>query len=384
MYWPSWYARTIRKDIRTIESTKLIPIPNFYKDLRLVKVQRQISDEQCSYILNFLKPLSDRIGFWLSYEIDDVIGMDDIPKYNSGWEAYQNPQLMKNVNQILSVCDFVTVTTKYLGNYYVKKFNVPKENIVVVPNYIPKWWMDGIYDAEKISKRFDEMSTRKPRIAFASSTTHFDIFNRTGGDDDFAHINDFVRATADKYTWIFIGGVPGKLQDLLQDRKIEYYPGFDILNYPREMNKLNFDLIVAPLKDNIFNKCKSNIKFIEMAAMGIPCICQDLEPYQGYTEAIFRNANDLQNQIDKYLGNKMAYMDKVVNDRNIVDNGDRLAPNGWWLERNMNKWLDQFSIAQKTMKFDLTVAQTQETAPTQAQTPALPANVTEQIVFKKG
>ena len=350
---PSWYVQTIRRDIRIIESTKFIPIPDFYRDIRSVRIQRQISDDQCSYILNFLKPVSNRFGFWLIYEIDDVIGMDDIPKYNSGWEAYQNIKLMQNVCQILSVCDFITVTTRTLGNYFVKKFGVDKEKIVIVPNYVPRWWMDGYYNEDKISKRFDD-NKAKPTLVFASSTTHFDIFNRTNGVDDFTHVNDFVRSTADKYNWFFLGGVSRQLFDLANDKKIKYIPGYDILNYPRLLNDINPDLIIAPLQDNIFNNSKSNIKFIETAALGIPCICQNLIPYRDYTNLLFNNANDLQNQIDNLLGNKENYMDVVKNHRNIVDNGDKNSPKGWWLENNIDKWTELFTLPQRTLAFDLT------------------------------
>lgn len=350
---PAWYIQTKRPDIRIIESTKFIPILDFYRDIRSVRIQRQISDDQCSYILNFLKPVSNRFGFWLIYEIDDVIGMDDIPKYNSGWEAYQNVKLMENVSKILSVCDFITVTTKTLGNYFVKKFGVDREKIIIVPNYIPRWWMDGYYDLNKISNRF-ENNKSKPRLLFASSTTHFDIFNRTGGFDDFTHINDFVRATKDKYDWVFVGGVPGQLIDLARDNKIKYIPGYDILNYPRALNELNPDIIIAPLQDNIFNNSKSNIKFIENAALGIPCICQNLITYRDYTDLLFNNANDLQNQIDTLLGNKEFYIDTVKKNRNIVDNGDKNSPKGWWLENNIDRWVDILTLPQRTLCFNLT------------------------------
>jgi O-antigen biosynthesis protein len=361
----SWLAQTLRHDIRVIESTKFIPIPEFYKDIRSVRIQRQIADEQASYILNFLKPVSNRYGFWLMYEIDDVIGMDDIPKYNSGWEAYQNPQLMQNVVNILSVCDFVTVTTKTLGNYFVKKFNVPKDRIVVVPNYIPKWWFDGLYNIDQISKRFDDHKEKRT-ICFASSTTHFDIYNRANGADDFEAVNSFVRANIDKYNWIFMGGIPIQLQDLAKDGKFKFLPGYDILNYPKEMNKLNIDVVIAPLRDNIFNNCKSNIKFIEMAALGVPCICQNLTPYRDYTDLVFNNNNDLQNQIDRLFKSKEDYLNIVKRDRDIVDNGNSLAPAGWWLENNMNIWFDLFSMPQKTLAFDLTQKRDQpQPAPTQ-------------------
>ena len=105
---------------------------------------------------------------------------------------------------------------------------------------------------------------------------------------------------------------------------------------------------------NVPTPTKSNIKFIETAALGIPCICQNLIPYKDYTNLLFNNANDLQNQIDNLLGNKENYMDVVKNHRNIVDNGDKNSPKGWWLENNIDKWTELFTLPQRTLAFDLT------------------------------
>jgi glycosyltransferase involved in cell wall biosynthesis len=322
-------VQTLRKDIRVIESTKFIPAPQFYNDIRLVRIQRQVSNEQTGYILNFLKPLSQKVGFYLVYEIDDVIGMHDIPKYNTGWNAYQNLEFMENVRKILSVCDYITVTTKELGDYYVKKFGANKDNILVIPNYIPRWWMDGIYDLDKISRRFDT-NANKRRICFASSTTHFDINNTNGGVDDFTHILPFIEKNVDNYKFVFIGGVPNQLMHLMKDNKVEYYRGFDILNYPKELNKLNIDLIIAPLQDNIFNRCKSQIKAVETFAMGIPCICQNLPLYKNVTDLLFDNSEDLGEKVEQFCNDKNLYMNFVQRGRNIVDNGDDFSPHGWW------------------------------------------------------
>ena len=51
-------------------------------------------------------------------------------------------------------------------------------------------------------------------------------------------------------------------------------------------------------------KVETYIKFIETSALGIPCICQDLEPYSKYTDTVFKDSNDLQNQIDAILKDK--------------------------------------------------------------------------------
>jgi len=353
MKFASWAASTLRRDIRIIESSKLIPIPDFYRDVRLVRVQRQVSDMQFQYILKFLNPLSKKIGFWLSYDIDDVMHKDDIPKYNSGWEAYQNDQYMINIEQIMNLCDYITVTTEEIKQYYHKRFNVPSQNILVVPNYLPRWWIGEGYNLDRIAARYDQNITTKPRIGFACSITHFDIFNRNDGVDDFSHINDFIRSTVDKYQWVFVGGHPKQLEDLIADKKIEAYSGFDILNYPAFFNNLNIDVVVAPLQNNVFNRCKSNIKFLEMSALGIPCICQNIEAYRRYTDLLFDTANDLQNKIDDILSNKLNYLNIIKDNRHIIDYGGTNAPNGWWLENNMSKWFELFTIQQKTLSFNL-------------------------------
>jgi hypothetical protein len=372
MKFPAWSAQTLRRDIRIIESMKLIPIKEFYQDVRMVRIQRQISTEQCNYVLKFLKPLSQRYGFWLTYEIDDVIHMKDIPKYNSGWETYQNPQLMENIKQIVKVCDILTVTTEELGNYFVKNFGVHKENIFVVPNHLPRWWIGDSYNLDRITYRFEnnvQQKGTKPRVGILSSVTHYDIHNRCDGKDDMYHLNDFVRSTVDKYQWVFAGGISNQLKDLVADGKIEHHIGFDLLNYPRRINDLSLDLVVAPLLNNVFNRCKSNIKFLEMSALGIPVLCQDLSPYRKYTDLRFKDANELQNLIDNLLGDKSKYLDVVKGNRNIIDHGDENAPKGWWLENNMDRWFKLFCINQKTLMFDLSKVNTDNQGAPQAPKP---------------
>lgn len=361
MKWPAWTAQSHRRDIRIIESAKLIPVQGFYQDVRMVRIQRQIANEQCEYVLKFLKPLAQRYGFWLTYEIDDVIHMDDIPKYNSGWKAYQNPQFMENIKKIVNVCDILTVTTEELGNYFVRKFGVEKENVFEVPNYLPRWWIGDSYNLDRISNRFSENQSKgnKPRIAIISSVTHYDVNNVVNGQDDLYHYNEFVKSTVDKYQWVFVGGISNALKPLAKDGKIEFYPGFDLLNYPRLINNLNIDVVVAPLLDNIFNRCKSNIKFTEMAALGIVPLCQDLHPYRKYTDMRFKDANELQNLLDNVLQDKDKYLNIIKHNREIIEVGDSNSPKGWWLEKNMDQWYKLFCIQQKTLSFDLTAKRQQ-------------------------
>jgi O-antigen biosynthesis protein len=349
--------QTMTKDMRFIESFKFIADPNFYRDIRMVRLQRQVSNEQCSFFLNFLKRYSMAMGYWLVYEVDDVVSFDDIPAYNCARHAFNNDLFFSNVMNILRECDFMTVTTEELKKYYVDKYKLESDKVLVIPNYIPRWWIGDTYQLPRQVQLFDA-NRRKPRIGLPLSSSHYDLTGTNQYIDDIHHITGFIRSTVDKYQWCFVGHVPKLLEDLARDKKIEVLPGSDVLNYPREMwERGQFQAIVAPLQDNIFNKSKSNIKLLESYALGIPCITQDLPCYSKYHDLVFKDANGLQNQLDKVLRDKDRYKKIVRENRIKVDTGpigsDGHFQNGAWLEKNINKWYRLYSLPQKTLCLDL-------------------------------
>ena len=352
MMFPAWALRTMRKDIRFIESFKYIDNPNFYRGLRIIRLQRQVNDVQANFFLNFLVPVSKSQGQWLIYEIDDVIHYDDIPKYNMAQSAFNNSKFFENVQSMLQATDIITVTTSNLKNYYHKKYDIDLDKIVVIPNYLPRWWIGETYNLERQCKLYKD-NIKKPRIGFPLSSSHFDLKMQNNGIDDFSDIVDFVRSTVSQYQWVFKGHVPYQLQDLAHDKKIEVVPPSDLLNYPRELWRHNLQLTIAPLRDNVFNRCKSNIKLLESWALGIPCVAQKLDPYEKYTDRVFVTPDELQNQIDSILVTKQKYKSEIAKNRNVIDYGDENAPYGWWIEKNMRNWLALQTIPQKTLSFDL-------------------------------
>lgn len=349
---PSWAAQTMRRDIKISDYSFLSPSKEIFLGQRLVRVQRQVSDYQADYFLKLLIPLSKSIGFWLAYEIDDVIGKDDIPKYNAAWSTFQSDKLMTNIKTILDNVDFLTVTTEELGKYYVNKFGVKKDKVLVIPNFMPMWWIGENYSVER-SKHIFRKYQDKPRIGFISSASHVDIKNQNNGIDDFTHIIDFIEENIDKYQFVCVGTYPRQLKHFVESKQIEYYSGFDILNYPRWINNLDIQLVIAPLQDNIFNRAKSSIKFTESAAMGIPCVLQDNACYERCPCPKFNNSDQLKYEVERLLASEEYYLDEVRKNRNYVDSDTSEGNNGWWLEKNINKWYDLFTVSQKTIEVNL-------------------------------
>jgi glycosyltransferase involved in cell wall biosynthesis len=56
------------------------------------------------------------------------------------------------------------------------------------------------------------------------------------------------------------------------------YPRF--VSWLRE-RRAEWDLALAPLVDTAFNRCKSDLKYVEYSALGLPGVYADLEPYSG-------------------------------------------------------------------------------------------------------
>lgn len=54
----------------------------------------------------------------------------------------------------------------------------------------------------------------------------------------------------------------------------------DAAKYAKHLGRIKIDICLAPLRDNLFNRCKRPIKHLEHAALGAPVISSRLEPYE--------------------------------------------------------------------------------------------------------
>lgn len=352
---PQWTVQGASRKINFVETNRYCFDPKFYQGVTHVSLQRHIADIHRDVIRGFFKPLSKEMGFWLTLNLDDDVIPQHIPKWNHAHAAYNTPTNFEaNLKEILEACDFTVVTTNELRDIYVKHYNLNPNNFVVIPNYLPRWWVGEAYDVGRQMTEYHK-NKRRPRIGFTSSLSHFDLNNQNNGVDDFTPIVDFIKSTVDKYEWCFIGAVPQQLHALAVERKILCFPGSDIFNFMREVKDKNFQAIVAPLADIPFNHGKSNIKLIEAWALGVPIIAQDIITYNKYTNLVFKDADSLQNKLDHVLSDPKRYREIVEHHRNIVDYGEKpYFPNGAWLEKNTGMWMNLFTLPQKTLIADVT------------------------------
>lgn len=289
--------------------TKMILDAGWYKGFKTIKLQRQASSEQKQFI-QFLQSIQKECGFKLMYEVDDVVFHEEIPDYNVYKEAFATNEIRQNCIDMINMVDEVTVTCKYMRDLYIEKTG--KKEISVVPNFPPEWWIGNCYDKNKVINNYDK-NKKKPRIVYSGSGAHFDA-KGLGIRDDFSHVLKFIIDNRTKYQFVFIGAFPPPLKPFVDSGEIEFHPWQTLMNYPKFLASLNPQLFIAPLLDIPFNRSKSDIKYIESAIMGVPCMCQDMVTYEDAPDFLkFNDSEDLTEKVDKILNwkNRSKYYQLV-------------------------------------------------------------------------
>jgi len=322
MIWPEHLLNAFQNFV--VHGTTVMNLdPRYYINTKVVRLQRQATEHQLKFV-KFLKEISKEIGFRLIYEIDDLVFSEDIPEYNKYKPAFTDPSIRRNCQEIMLLCDEVTVTNDFMKKYYSEKTG--HKCVTVIPNFPPKFWLGHFYDEKKISQNFDTYK-RKPRILYAGSGAHFDVDNRVGQNDDFAHVVQAIADTCDKYQWVFLGAYPLPLRRFIEAGKIEFHPWMNLYHYGEKIKNLNINMMVAPLQNNNFNKSKSDLKLVEANAFGIPIACQNLCTYEN-AQFKFDTGKEMIEKIDDVLSKKGRYMNLSAKARSDA--------NGRWLENPEN------------------------------------------------
>ena len=211
-------------------------------------LQRQVSDAQLAFLRSYRRFFKLR----LIYELDDLI--TNLPVENTH-KGNIPKDIAKRLRQGLELCDRFIVSTEPLKEAYRDLIG----DIRVVPNRLDreKW--------ERLAPR--RRTGEKPRVGWAGGISH-------GGD--LALVIDLVKETADAVEWVFLGMCREEFRPYLA----ELHAGVDTPLYPDKLASLNLDLAIAPIAENHFNDCKSNLKLLEYGILGYPVIASDFGPYR--------------------------------------------------------------------------------------------------------
>lgn len=202
-------------------------------------------------------------GIKIVYDIDD--GLLDIPSYHPEYDRYRS--VFKCVAELAKTADHVLVSTEYLA----RRMKTMNRNIHVVPNALD----ESVLVNTDVS--FDQRSGPL-RILYMGTATH-------GSDLDLIiePIRRICKEFGPEHVIFEIIGVQDRTSDSDFIQRF-VVPSKIAMNYLLFMNYLmkhqhRWDIGVAPLVDSVFNRCKSHIKYLDYAALGIAGVFSDLDPY---------------------------------------------------------------------------------------------------------
>lgn len=206
-----------------------------------------------------------------------VYDNDDTYKSIMGLERTQEKALEyvdKWTDEFIKQADLVTCSTEFLADEY-RKLN---PNVVVLPNCVDP--MDWPEEPQR-------NANGKARIGLVGSVA---------ANQDFEPIKDLLPKLCERDdVEVVMFGLPAKTNAKVMrmykaeyafwDRlKIEWHPFVNVSDYIAKLDSLKLDLMLIPRHDEYFNRCKSNLKFLEASMLGIPVIAQGFpdrkSPYQ--------------------------------------------------------------------------------------------------------
>jgi len=316
--WPNEYLNAMFQNCKKYEGIVLSRFaikPELFRIVKNIRFQRQITNDQVDFI-EFVRNYRDKTpeaNYQIIYDVDDLYTAP--PTYNSAVNFYGNPNLgskqtIQNVLRIVNLVDIFTVSSYDLKKE-IEKFGGTCK-VKVISTYVPK----SIYKPYTYAKETPS-KTGKPKIVWAGSTSHFNNVDM----GDFALIFDLIHNTHNEFDWNIMGmntsnSIPDWFKPL-QD-KVTFTPWTrSIHSFPTQLKELNADFGIAPLLNNDYNRCKSNIKLLDYASSDMVAITSKLAPYKESSVFLENNWRVDREQIIDIYQNKTK-KEEIINSQNKV------------------------------------------------------------------
>jgi glycosyltransferase involved in cell wall biosynthesis len=328
---------------------------NYWKKYQIVHFHRSFGNiDQCPQLIKTLQSL----GIIMIGDIDDYwLPTKEHPIHQLIMENKMHQRIVDN----LKVCDYVITTTEIFAEE-IRKFN---KNVIVLPNAIdPKepqfnqptlpsekirvGWLGGsshLHDLKLLEGMVNKLNPIQDKLQYY--VCGFDIrgsvteINKQTGERTQRPIKPEETVWV-KYEQIFTDNykiISPEYKLFLDGFKDDIYPNIKNENYVRvwtrpvesyAKNYSNFDISLAPIKNHIFNRMKSQLKVIEAGFYKKALIASNVGPYtidlkHAMKNGEFTDGNALLVDEVKNHSDWAKHIKKLVDNPNMItDLGERL------------------------------------------------------------
>lgn len=186
-------------------------------------------------------------------EIDDNIW--SIPPDTGKMAEFWTKENIKRFEEHLAISHAVTVSTPRLAKL-VKQYN---DKVYVVPNLVV------------FEKDYQKIDYHKVRIGWAGSDSHLPDFT----PDIQLALLDVKEKYGEKVDIFMFGVLPHMLFT-----KVTFYGFIYPHLYLPELHKLGLDIGLVPNRENLFNDCRSPLKWIEYSSVKAVTIASNTDSYR--------------------------------------------------------------------------------------------------------
>jgi len=253
------------------------------------------------------------------FELDDLLFF--LPRnHPDRLGQYFAPSLLP-MFQALMEADLVTVPTPKLRDV-LANFN---QNVVVLPNYLddnlwrltPPVLKDSSHEILTIG--YMGTNSHKPDLDYVTPV-----------------LLDLIKHYPQKICFHFWGIQPPAELDSLPQVKWTPWYSHSYHEFAAFFQTQSADIFIAPLVDNLFNRCKSPLKFFEYSALGVPGVYSRLELYEG----VVTHEQDglLASSLDEWTD---CLIQLIENDKlrfYLATNAQATIKENWLLSQNAFRW----------------------------------------------
>ena len=228
-----------------------------------------------------------------------------------------------NISKLVNNVDQITVSTNELKTRF-DKLNI--DNVEVIRNY----YVNSCLALKPFTFRGNNII----KIGYFGTLTH---------QNDLELIHNVILRLKDIFskkgiTVIFeiAGASIDETSEWFNVAKIPYYPMSLPTFYDWLGKHSNWDIGIIPLVNTEFNKCKSELKYIEFSALGIPVVASDMNVYNEVIEDGVTGF--LANTEDEWVNKLSLLIEDPILRNGMVNNAHDDILENYSLKSRVNQW----------------------------------------------
>lgn len=242
---------------------------------------------------NLLNP-GDNITTVMPDGKEYLVWLDGVTRGDDGiiFDVKRNRKYVNSCHALAKLCHGVTVPSPALADYYREVHG--HKNVYVFPNTV----IQDDYFFPRLAPREDDTV----RILWQGGSSHM---------PDWYPLRDALKEVAQKYPkakFVVWGQKFDWIHNVIPEEQLEFHYWVQYPAYKLKRTLLDIDINLCPLADNIFNRCKSAIKWYEGSigprpeatlAAGVPPYSDEIK--DGETGLLYHSPTEFAQKLGKLI-----------------------------------------------------------------------------------